>query len=294
MGYPAGVTFTYQVEAEDRAGNVTRTAPQTLWYADTRHTWATVTEGPVTVYYYGDKLKTARGVLADANDALSTTGALLGVDLRPFDIVLYDPAGDASGAQTRAEELHGVRSRTYSDWALVHVVAEHRVASPGDHARHEAAHMVVGWALPGSTPVPAWLNEGLAVWRERHSRIQFIIAQDSRLRQHGAPELRTLIAFPSDRRSNFATYLQSWSAVGYLLNTHGREKFQALFRALPEGEEGACSRSTASPSTGWTPPGAKAWACHPSRMRLKGPHRCRLPARVWLPPPANRRKKRLL
>jgi len=243
FGYPSGVTFTYTVEAEDAAGNRTRSAPQTLWYADTRHTWTSVTEGPVTVHYYGDKLQTARQHPAGGRDAQSTTGALLGVELRRFDIVLHDPASDASGAQTRAEELDGVRSRAYPDWGLVHVAAEPLVAPPEDHARHEATHMFVGWALPGSTTVPAWLNEGLAVWSERSTRFGYQMALDSWLRERETPSLRTLIGFPRGHRSNFAAYLQSWSVVHYLMDTHGREKFQALFRALPDGEEEALQRT---------------------------------------------------
>ncbi len=99
--------------------------------------------------------------------------------------------------------------------------------------------MFVGWALPGSTTVPAWLNEGLAVWSERNTRIAYQMALDSWLREREAPSLRTLISFPRDHRSNFTAYLQGWSVVRYLMDTHGREKFQALFRALPEGEEAA-------------------------------------------------------
>ncbi len=239
---PAGATLRYTLQAEDAAGNRTATERQSLWYADTRYQWSELRDEPLTVHYAGNAAADARKVLAGARDAQGNTGRLLGVDFRPFDVLLYNSSRDAVGGQTRAQDVTGVRSRAFSDYALVQIVNEPRNGSIEDQSRHEVTHLFVGWAAPEAAPVPAWLNEGFAVWGQRDADTLFRKALALAIEQREVPPLRTLVAFPAQLEANFFSYVQAWSVVSYLMDTAGPGKFREVIQALSDGEEGALQR----------------------------------------------------
>ncbi len=239
---PAGATLRYTLQAEDAAGNRTTTEPQSLWYADIRYQWSELRDGPITVHYAGNSAADARKVLVGARDAQVNTGCLLGADVRPFGVLLYNSGRDAVGGQTRAQEGTGVRSRPFSDYALVQIVNEPRNGSIEDQSRHEVTHLFVAWAAPEAAPVPAWLNEGFAVWGQRDAGDLFRRALALAIERRDVPPLRTLVAFPAQLEANFFSYVQAWSVVSYLIDTFGPGKFRDAIQALSEGEEGALRR----------------------------------------------------
>lgn len=236
-GMPAGLTLYYRAEAVDDRGLRTVTDAASFWYTDPRQQWSQLTDGTITVHHYGAAgARLAQRVLAGAEDALGNTGRMLGVEMRPFDIMVYNTEADARGAQTPSQNIDGVRSVAYGDLGVVHVVYGPGGSSIEDDARHEVTHMFVRWAtLEG---VPAWLNEGLAVWAERDAGELFQRAWQFQVAR-GVPVLRTLLAFPRERESNFFAYVQASSVVGYLIERYGADKFGELVRSLGQGEDRA-------------------------------------------------------
>lgn len=236
--YPAGVDFRVSVEAEDARGNQSSTPEQPFWLADTRQTWQRIQEGPLTVHYYGNRLETARRVLAGARYSVAVAGGLLGTELAPFSVVLYEPPEDASGAQTSNQNVIGIRSVAYADYGLVHVV-NRAGGSPEITARHETTHMLVRWTVRGVSRIPAWLNEGFAVWSEGVTQPFYRRRLEAWIQREDPPSLRTLIAFPTELEANSDGYVQGASVVQYLLDTYGHERLRTLFHSLGEGDEAA-------------------------------------------------------
>ncbi len=235
---PAGADITYWIEAEDSAGNKLTTDEGQFWYADARFQWKKLQEGPVTVYYYGNADNVARQVTQAANDVREKIGKMLGVDARPFKVMLYNSVPDIIGAQqpeaseTRRREL--IRAGVaYSGPDLVQVLG---VGSFGaaDTARHEIGHLFVNWA--GGGGVPAWLNEGLAVWSQNDPGSEYRGALQAAIASNQLLLLRGLGSFPGLSDENILAYGQSWSVIDFLVTKYGPDKMRKLLETIRAGD----------------------------------------------------------
>ncbi|MBI2887732.1 MAG: hypothetical protein HYY02_11050 [Chloroflexi bacterium] len=233
-----GADIAYWLEVQDAAGNRLETPRQSFWYADTRFQWSNLREGPVTVYYYGNAERNARAILGAARETQEKVGRMLGSEARPFKVMLYNSVPDLVGAQrpegseTRRREL--IRAGVaYSGEALVQVLG---IGSLGalDTARHEIAHLFVHWAA--GVNVPAWLNEGLAVWGQSDPGDEYIGALRRGIRTNDLLLLRGLESFPGRSDENILAYGQSYSVVNYLIESYGPAKMRQLLEVIRAGD----------------------------------------------------------
>ena len=90
--YPPGTKIEYSFEVRDKAGAVVRTASQEFVYQDNRFEWDTVSEGLITVYYYGEYVADrAKIVLEAAKENLERMLPVLGIaPTEPLRIVSYN------------------------------------------------------------------------------------------------------------------------------------------------------------------------------------------------------------
>jgi hypothetical protein len=111
---------------------------------------------------------------------------------------------------------------------------------------HEFSHIALGRALSGVT-VPAWLNEGLAMYEAREwtfSRISVLTRASLMDRLIPLPVLT--LSFPAEEGPAELAYAESFMFVSFLINKLGREAFQRLIRDYARyGDlEGALRRGT--------------------------------------------------
>lgn len=232
----AGADITYWLEVQDAAGNRFETEKAVYWYEDTRFQWSNLKEGGVTVYYYGPAQGAAQNVLRAARETQTKVGNMLGVSARPFRVMLYNTPRDITGAQTpelsetrRAEIIRaGV---AYSGEDVVQVLAGG--GGGADTARHEIAHLFVHWSAGNS--VPAWLNEGLAVWAQSDGGQEYVPYFQRALRNNELLLIRGMESFPGKPEETLLAYGQSYNIVKWLIDTQGPEKFRALFETLKAG-----------------------------------------------------------
>ena len=100
---------------------------------------------------------------------------------------------------------------------------------------HEMTHLLIDDALTSPLGrLPAWLNEGLAMyfegpnsWRERTVQDAYHRGQLMPLRSMGATP-----GVPSDVRRFYA---QSWSVVDFMVEAYGMERMSALLGAIDSG-----------------------------------------------------------
>lgn len=227
----AEVTYTWNVTV---GGETLETDPQTVVYEDDRFDWRTVSDGNITLWYYGNE-DDARPVLSAARESLDRVSALLQttVDI-PVKVRYYESAEEMQQAiiSNNAEGVVTLGEVFYSDTAMVSADS-----APQDIARHEIAHIVVRQALSGPFDVPDWLNEGLAVYAQAQPLPGQRQAIEDAIRTGQVMSVRSLSSASAGALGDrvFLYYGQSWSLVKFLIDTYGEQKFADLFRAFDGG-----------------------------------------------------------
>ena len=111
---------------------------------------------------------------------------------------------------------------------------------------HEFSHIALGRALAGVT-VPAWLNEGFAMYEAREWTFSRISVLTRAALMDRLIPLRVLaLSFPAQEGPAELAYAESFMFVSFLINKVGREAFHRLIRDYTRyGDlEGALRRGT--------------------------------------------------
>ncbi len=230
----AGADITYWLEAQDTAGNKTVTDKKLFWYADTRFDWKSVSDGNVTVYYYRNAEPTARELLTAAKETENKTGALLGTKGRPFKVMLYNapqeiiPAQSPQPSQTVAASLIRV-GIAYAGEDVVQVLST-GTAGARETAHHEITHLFEHWVAGNN--LPAWLDEGMAVWGQDDPGREYLGALQTAIRNNSLLLIRATQSFPGKPDETILAYGQSYSVVKYLIDTYGGDKYRRLYELI--------------------------------------------------------------
>jgi hypothetical protein len=236
---PPGTMMEYSFEIRDKAGRVHRTEGRPFIYLDNRFEWRTVSDGLITVYYYGEFAERRAQVILEASrEALERMRPVLGIaPSQPLRIISYNNYRHMSEALPfRAQ---AVRERLITQgmaFSEERVLLVHAFdASVRGTASHEFTHLLVAEAAGrADAQVPAWLNEGLAEYGNVGSTGDF----DKALRQGIlARKLRPLwhqATFSGTPDDIIIAYGQASSVVRYLIEHHGAAKVGELMRALQE------------------------------------------------------------
>jgi hypothetical protein len=227
----AEVTYFWSLTA---GGATVDTDRQTVVYEDDRFDWQTVSDGNLTLWYYGDQ-DDARAVLAAGRESLDRISALLQTTVDfPVKIRFYESAQEMQQAiiSNNAEGVVTLGEVFYSDTAMVSADSV-----PQDIARHEIAHVVVRHALRAPFDVPDWLNEGLAVFAQSQPLSSQREAIEDAIRSGEVLSVRSLSSASAGALGSRVSlyYGQSWSTVKFLIDTYGDAKFADLFRAYAGG-----------------------------------------------------------
>jgi hypothetical protein len=95
---------------------------------------------------------------------------------------------------------------------------------------HEFSHVALGRALAGSR-VPAWLNEGLAIYESREWRLSRIaVLTRASLMDRLIPLPVLTGSFPANAEEAELAYAEGFMFVSFLINQAGREAFHRLIR----------------------------------------------------------------
>lgn len=230
-----GTEITYSWEFTLPDGTRLTSEPALFVYEDTRFEWRSVSDRNVTVHYYGNRDDLARRVLAASEETLDRLGAILGAHVGfPVKVFLYEDASAMQPAilSSPREGVVTLGEVYFSDTAMV--AAD---VTPEDIARHEVAHIVIREATRGPFGVPAWLNEGTAVWAQREPLGGELQALDAAIARDSVLSLQVLSSSSAAGRPDTVSlfYGQSYSVVKYLVDTYGTEKFGELFATFKDG-----------------------------------------------------------
>lgn len=229
-----GAEILYHWEIEDAAGNKLSTEPTTFVYEDTRFDWESASEGNVSVHWYGGA--DAQSYLRVARDTLDRMSALLGAQVDfPVKVWIYDDNDDMLAALPRRSQGQEIERRT----AGVRVASDTVLMladGGGDILRHELTHVVTSAAGEGPYGgVPAWLDEGTAMYAQSEPGEAFTSALEGAVRRDRLLSVRSMTSPTGDPDKVTLFYGQAWSLVRFLVEEYGEEKFAQLYATFKEG-----------------------------------------------------------
>ncbi len=237
---PPAVEIRYYWRLTNAAGDTFKTEPQSFLYMDDRFDFQQLSEGQVAVYWYSGGDRMGRQVLESALRSLARLEDTVGVTLdRPIKLVVYASKADMQEALPRRGSVFEARVTT-----LGTVVAPDVVLLLGQQEdldatiAHELTHVVVGLATESPfSQVPAWLNEGLAMYNEMEGELRAgnLAALHSAVRRDALISVRSLTAPTGKPEEVNLWYGEAFSVVKFLLDNYGKEKMVELLAVLKRG-----------------------------------------------------------
>ena len=232
---PPGAQVEYYYSIADVQGNVLETERRTFTYVDSRLSWQTVNVGSLTIYWHNMPEVQVKEVARQVGHSLEEVAWVLQVDLDvPIKGVIYN-------SMSEAREAFPYQSGTISEEQVFRGFAFPDrgvfvgVGLGADLIVHEAAHLVLAEATssPGAR-LPSWINEGFASYMEPGN------TPYDRSFPRGASAsvmpLRHMGTIPGSPTEIQYFYRKSESVVGYLLETHGTQRFQELVAQIDAGK----------------------------------------------------------
>ena len=234
-GLPVGsrITFWWILSGQ---GRTFETEPLTVTYEDPRFPWRSLAgERSVIRWYRGDD-SFARTLLGTADAGIRQLQASTGIlPSQPVEVHVYADSAAMREAIVFSQEWAG--GIAYPSYGQVSIGIDAGNLDWGKRAMvHEMSHVVLAQAtfFCGAT-VPAWLNEGLAVYNEGAEEplpartLRQAVAEDTAFSVRGIAG-----AFPTSQDGALLAYAQSRSLVAFLVDTYGPPRMNALLTAFSE------------------------------------------------------------
>jgi len=237
---PPFAEIEYFWRIEDAAGNRLDTEPISFVYEDDRFRWQSLTQGKITLYWYDADKAFAQRLLDVALESLARLEEEVGVELEePVKLVVYRSKADMLGALAP-------RGRVFESEVITlgTVVSKDTVLLHGTHRgvektiAHELTHVVVHLATENPyAGLPAWLDEGLAMYNEGELPAANRKALEKAIRENRLISVRSLTAPTGKPEEINLFYGEAYSVVEFLLKTYGKEKMMELLAVFKEGAD---------------------------------------------------------
>ena len=231
-----GTRIEYHYDIRDVTGRVFKTDPQIYTYLDNRFEWSTVTDGVITVFYFGEgSLEKAEQILDICKETLDQMGPILGIEpSHPLHIVTYQDYAHMKVALP-------FRSNTVSESLITQGVAfadeRSLLIYTSDQSfsgttKHEFTHLLVGDAAGRAyNRVPLWLNEGLAEYANTEGSYHSYL--ESAIQNGDLLPLWQRETFSGTPRDMMIGYGQGESVVQFMIDEYGTAKIAALMATIP-------------------------------------------------------------
>ena len=233
-GLPVGARITYSWVLSG-GGRSLETPSQTITFDDPRHAWRTVSGEHTRILWYEGNDAFAEDLLEAAESGIRQLAEATGVTpASPVEIRIYDSASAMQETVLFAQEWAGGIAFPRHGVVVMGINAGNIVWGR-DAMVHEMTHVVLGqFTFTCGTSLPAWLNEGLAVYNEGPTARVFEKALSDAISENSAFTLRGIAgAFPSSQERATVAYAQSRSIVEFLIESFGSGKMNDLLKAFP-------------------------------------------------------------
>ncbi len=233
---PSGVEIEYYYVIEDVTGNTLETERFRFVYMDPRYDWRELSLGSLTIAWHDLPEERVAAVASDVNRRLEDVMDLMGLETSPPMKAVILTRGSASQSfpfiSEAASRGHIFGGFAFGDYDLFLLIGLHY-----NGMVHEFTHLLLDEAVDSPLArVPAWVNEGLAMYFESGSDEPSLTVMraldDGRLLRLGS-----MNSVPGRPRDVGLFYAQARSIVGYMVGAYGRESMAGLLQALDGGQD---------------------------------------------------------
>ncbi len=235
---PAGSIIYYNWRFSDKAGTTFAEPVQQLTTVDTRFNWQHLTSGRLQVNWYNRPSDFGQAVLEKASGDVQHTGSLLGGGLvDPVNLWVYQTDADFHGSLPPGtyEWVGGIAFPSLDEASIV--VGGLFDTTLTRDMPHELTHLIFHQLIKDGESsgvyAPTWFDEGLAVYNQSYHEPDMQNRLNSALVTHSLLRLTDITdGFPADADQAYLAYAQSWNLVGYMFNTFGQAKMDALIKDM--------------------------------------------------------------
>lgn len=233
---PSGVDIEYYYVIQDSQGNAFESERLYLEYKDPAYTWQRVQRGDLIILWHDRPRDGVVKVAEEVSRRLEPVKSLLGLETpKPMKAVIFNSSREAgrsfpfvSGAATDGHVYGGFAFGDLDVFVLSSLRSDGMV--------HEMTHLLMDEALTSPLArIPAWLNEGLAMYFEPSPRGREVVVSQA-LREDRLLPLRSMGNIPGRPRDIGIFYAQSLSVVRHMMDAHGQERMAALIMAINDGK----------------------------------------------------------
>jgi len=236
-GLPPGSSVEYWWTVEDAQGNRVETAPVRVKFNDTRHSWRSLTEGKITIYWYEGDKAFARELMSATQQALAQLAEDTGAQLeKSANIYIYADTQDLQGALIYPKEWTGGVAFTRHS-AIAIGIAPGNLYWGKRAIAHELTHLVIHqMTLNPYNYLPTWLDEGLAMYNMGALSSEYASSLNRAIAKDDLISVRSLSSpFSAYAQQSRLAYAQSYSLVEFLISNYGRSKMLKLLNTFKEG-----------------------------------------------------------
>ena len=232
---PSGVDIEYYYRIRDASGNIAETERFHLEYMDPRYDWQRYQAGGLIVLWHDRPRSQVARVADHVALRLEEIKRLMGLsETVPMKAVIVNSQREA---RRNFPRVSGAASRDhlYAGFAFGDLDVFVLAGLDPDGMTHEMVHLLMDEAVGSPLArIPAWLNEGLAMYFESSSHGHEAAVARAAYRRALMP-LRSMGSQPGRPSDVRLFYAQAWSVVDFMVRAYGRERMAALLEALDEG-----------------------------------------------------------
>lgn len=239
---PVGSEFVFHWELTLADGSTLESEEERYVYLPPGKVWSSVHNDFMRVYFHGNEENTARRLLEAAERTYVRMGRLLQTELEvvPVNTVLFASESDLEDANPNRSETYDAATFLCGSQVANNVIfvidQSCGTRDPSDTLRHEFTHILVEAAGEGGLgKVPAWLNEGTAVYSQTEPGQSFENPFELAAITDRLIPFTTMTAGNNNPNQVGLFYGQSYAMVDFLIETGGAEKFARLFATIKAG-----------------------------------------------------------
>lgn len=230
---PPGTKIEYFWRLTDSAGNTFDTPKQQFAPLDPRFDWQTIEDEELSISWYDGDQEWGQKMFDTGKEALAQLEERLGADITSqVRLVAFGNKSDFGSSFATMEDWVG--GQAFSDLGVTVQNIEYNSDSwMRTVLFHELSHLVLHQVMEGSiVPVPAWMNEGLAMYNEPVSRSNTSRMVEAAQTGELLPFSYLQGNFGSDGQEVNLAYMQSELLVRYLIEECGQDGFRQVFQNM--------------------------------------------------------------
>lgn len=232
---PSGVQIEYFFEITTSHGSTYKTRIKDFTYLNPKYNWMSLESDYLTIYWHDIPVENVKMSVKKTKLILKDISKITGLKtIDPFRAVVVNNPREAietfpniSHAATRDHLYGGFAFKDYDLFIIGGIGVDGLV--------HEGTHILVAQAIDSPLAnIPAWLNEGLAMFFESpNSGRQKTLNQA--ISKGELKPLKTMSTVPGKPQDVRIFYAQSQDVTKYLIGKYGMENMASLLKELNQG-----------------------------------------------------------